>query len=135
MPVMHMEEGQMRKIWNVGWMLAASLAAMPAFADAGALAGTWTGPWYIGMSSGMATLEVAPDGSGSIALTNLEDFGAQPVPLSKVALEADAISFSAAGEGGAVLTMKLKRDAGGQQMRGNGKYAGFGARLEVKRAE
>lgn len=104
-------------------------------ADAAALQGSWTGPWYIGMSSGTAILNIAQDGSGSIALTNLSEFGAEPVALAKHSFDGKKLQFSAIGANGAPLTMNLQLGAAGKQLRGNGKHAGFGARMELKRAD
>ena len=106
-----------------------------AFADAGALRGTWKGPWYIGMSSGIASMAIAADGSGEIMLTNLDDFGSQPVALAKQSFDGKFFVFSATGASGAPLSMKLQLDDSGRHLRGNGKHAGFGARLELQRAD
>ena len=106
-----------------------------AMADTGDLHGSWKGPWYIGMSSGIVAMDIAKDGSGTIALTNLDEFGSQPIPLAKQSFDGKSLAFSAIGVNGAVLTMNLRLDADGKQLRGNGKHAGFGARMELKRAE
>src|SRR4051812_37669592 len=103
--------------------------------DSGRLAGSWKGPWYIGMSSGIAVMDLAADGSGTIALTNLEEFGAQPVPLTKQSFDGKRFNFSAIGTNGAPLVMNLQLGEGGKQLRGNGKHAGFGARMELQRAD
>ena len=111
------------------------VVAGAAFADAGALRGTWKGPWYIGMSSGIASMAIAEDGSGEIVLTNLDDFGSEPVTLAKQSFNGKFFVFSATGASGAPLSMKLKLDDSGRHLRGNGKHAGFGARLELQRAD
>ncbi len=111
------------------------VVAGAAFADAGALRGTWKGPWYIGMSSGIASMAIAADGSGEIMLTNLDDFGSQPVALAKQSFDGKFLVFSATGASGAPLSMKLQLDDSGRHLRGNGKHAGFGARLELQRAD
>jgi hypothetical protein len=116
-------------------VLAAVLAPMAALADPAALAGTWKGPWYIGMSSGLATMQVAPDGSGTLALTNMDEFGAASVPLAKSSFDGKVLKFSATGTNGAALTASLQSENGGRKLRGNGKYGGFGARLELQRAD
>jgi hypothetical protein len=103
--------------------------------DSGTLAGSWKGPWYIGMSSGIAVMDLAADGSGTIALTNLDEFGAQPVALTKQSFDGKRLSFSAIGANGAPLVMNLQLAESGKQLRGNGKHAGFGARLELQRAD
>jgi len=101
--------------------------------DIGRLAGTWKGPWYIGMSSGIAVMDLAADGSGTIVLTNLDEFGAQPVALTKQSFDGKRLTFSAVGANGAPLVMNLQLGEGGKQLRGNGKHAGFGARMELQR--
>ena len=111
------------------------VVAGAAFADAGALHGTWKGPWYIGMSSGIASMAIAEDGSGEIVLTNLDDFGSEPVTLAKQSFDGKFFVFSATGASGAPLSMKLQLDDSGRHLRGNGKHAGFGARLELQRAD
>ncbi len=123
---------------KVIWLAAMTMAIIfvgTAVADTGALQGSWKGPWYIGMSSGVVAMEIAEDGSGKIALTNLEEFGAQPVPLAKQSFDGKVFTFSATGADGAVLTMSLQLGKGGKQMRGNGKHAGFGARMELQRSD
>ena len=123
---------------KVTWLAAMTLAiilAGTAAADTSALHGSWKGPWYIGMSSGVVAMEIAGDGSGKIALTNLEEFGSQPVALAKQSFDGKVFTFSATGSGGAVLTMRLQLGEGGRQLRGNGKHAGFGARMELQRAD
>jgi hypothetical protein len=123
---------------KVIWLAAMTMAIIfvgTAVADTGALHGSWKGPWYIGMSSGVVAMEIAEDGSGKIALTNLEEFGAQPIPLAKQSFDGKVFTFSATGANGAVLTMSLRLGEGGRQMRGNGKHAGFGARMELQRSD
>ena len=123
------------KITGLAAMTMAVLFAGAAAADTGALKGSWKGPWYIGMSSGVVAMEIAADGSGNIALTNLDEFGSQPIPLAKQSFDGKIFTFSATGANGAVLTMGLRLDEGGKQLRGNGKHAGFGARMELQRAD
>lgn len=106
-----------------------------ALADAGELHGSWKGPWYIGMSSGVVAMHIAEDGSGTIALTNLDEFGSQPIALAKQSFDGKSLAFSAIGANGAVLTMNLRLYGAGKQLRGNGKHAGFGARMELQRAD
>jgi hypothetical protein len=123
----------MKKTWIAG--LAMLLAAVAALADPGELAGSWKGPWYIGMSSGMATMEIAADGSGTISLTNMDEFGAQPVPLAKQTYDGKVLRFSATGANGVPLTVGLQSENEGRRLRGNGKYGGFGSRLELQRVD
>lgn len=116
-------------------MTLAIFFAGAAIADAGALRGSWKGPWYIGMSSGIVEMDIAEDGSGKITLTNLDEFGSQPVPLSKLSFDGKLLSFSTTGANGAVLSMNLQLGADGKQLRGNGKHGGFGARMELQRVD
>lgn len=123
------------KALMAGIALIAGLAAAPVHADPVALAGSWKGPWYIGMSSGMATMELAADGSGTLALTNMEEFGDQPVAISKQAFDGQVLRFSAVGANGGALTVALQAENEGRKLRGNGKYGGFGARLELRKLD
>lgn len=109
------------------------LAIRIAIAQEGqALDGTWVGPWYRGMSSGVATLRI--DGAGgTLQLTNAETFGEEPRPLVKLVVKGDEISLRADGNGGAPLTVELKANAAGDQIKGMGKYEGFGVRMELRR--
>ena len=124
-------------------MKAKGLAAMAmaiffagaAIADSSALHGSWKGPWYIGMSSGIVAMDIAEDGSGKIALTNLDEFGSPPVLLAKQSFDGKRFTFSAIGVNGTVLVMNLQLGEGGRQLRGNGKHAGFGARMELQRTD
>jgi len=113
--------------------MVAGLVCAQAWADATSLEGTWKGPWYIGMTSGIATMEIAADGSGRIALTNLEDFGSQPVALEKVAFDGKVLAFVATGANGTPLSARLNLGADGAQLKGSGKHGSFGARLELRR--
>ena len=124
----------MRKTILAAIAMAFSLAGA-ATADTGDLHGSWKGPWYIGMSSGIVAMDIAEDGSGTIALTNLDEFGSQPIPLAKQSFDGKSLAFSAIGANGAVLIMNLRLHAAGKQLRGNGKHAGFGARMELQRAD
>jgi hypothetical protein len=125
---------EMRAIWFAALTMATVFAGT-AVADTSVLHGSWKGPWYIGMSSGVVAMQIAEDGSGKIALTNLDEFGSQPVPLAKQSFDGKLLTFSATGANGAVLTMNLRLDEGGRQLRGNGKHAGFGARMELQRSD
>jgi len=100
-----------------------------------ALRGTWEGPWYIGMSSGKARIEIDASGAGMIAFTNLENFTDRPVALEKASFDGKAFRFTASGEGAHTFSAVLQMRDGGEEMRGNGKYGGFGARVELKRAD
>jgi len=125
-----------RRIWLAAIVLAAHTWAGGAAADQlASLQGTWKGPWYIGMTSGLATMEIAADGSGTIAFTNLENFGEEPVALTKTSFDGKSFRFAASGTGGVEFSLGTQLGSGGKQLRGNGKYGGFGARLELRRAD
>lgn len=128
----------MRKAWIVAVSLLAVTLALPALSDqAGirALQGSWKGPWYIGMSSGVAKMEIAADGSGKIGFSNLDSFGEQPAALTKTSFDGSTFRFSAVGAGGSEFSAGLQLRGEGRELRGNGKYGGFGARLELRRAD
>ncbi|HZP86779.1 MAG TPA: hypothetical protein VFB54_08150 [Burkholderiales bacterium] len=95
------------------------------------LEGGWEGPWYRGMSSGKAHLEIA-NGAGTLQLSNAESFGDEPHPLSKIQFDGKALSFEARG-GGGPMAATLKLNEKGDQMKGMGKYEGFGVRFELQR--
>ena len=97
-----------------------------------ALDGTWVGPWYRGMSSGVATLRI-DGGTGTLQLTNAETFGEEPRPLVRLVVKGDQVSLRADGNSGAPLIVELKANAAGDQMKGMGKYEGFGVRMELRR--
>jgi hypothetical protein len=123
------------KVSGLVAMMAGLIFAGAAIADTSALRGSWKGPWYIGMSSGIVAMDIAGDGSGKITLTNLDEFGSQPVALAKPTFDGKSFSFSATGANGAALIMNLQLGADGKQLRGNGKHGGFGARMELQRAD
>jgi hypothetical protein len=100
-------------------------------ADASAVDGTWEGPWYRGMSSGKAVFEIK-DGSGTIQLTNAETFGDEARPLKTVEFDGRTLRFVADG-GGGPMNAALKLNERGDQMKGMGKYEGFGVRMELQR--
>ena len=123
----------MRTIWML--LLAGSAALGPGVGAAqgtAAINGTWEGPWYRGMSSGLAKLQIADNG-GTLQLTNSETFGEEPRPLVKLTVENAGVSLRADGQSGSPLTLELKLNAKGDQMKGMGKYEGFGVRLELRR--
>ena len=126
----------MIRMWGAVIVMVAATWNAAALADPPtSLQGTWKGPWYIGMSSGLAKMEIAADGSGTIEFTNLEKFGEEPVALTKTSFDGKTFRFVASGTGSGAFTVGLQLEAGGKQLRGNGKYGGFGARLELQRAD
>jgi len=126
----------MNKMWLVATFLTANTWAGVALADQlDSLQGSWKGPWYIGMTSGLAKMEIAADGSGTIAFTNLENFGEEPVALAKTSFDGKTFRFAALGTGGVAFSVGMQIGSGAKQLRGNGKYGGFGARLELQRTD
>jgi hypothetical protein len=122
---------------RIAAMVAALVLSASVAADEGTalFQGRWQGPWYIGMSSGKALLELGADGQGTIALTQLEGFGNAAVSLSRVEVGGKALRFSASGENGVEFKLKALLSSDGRKLTGNGKYGGFGARVEFQRAE
>ena len=126
----------MKRMWLGAIVLAANTWVGAAFAEELlSLQGTWKGPWYIGMTSGLAAMEIEADGSGTIAFTNLENFGDEPVALAKISFDGSTFRFAASGAGGVEISFATQLGSGAKQLRGNGKYGGFGARLELRRAD
>jgi hypothetical protein len=118
-----------------------AMLAMPGFLcgpavaqDAASLAGTWRGPWYRGMSSGVMTLEIARDGTGNVAFTNLETFGEAPVAFARAGMQGDWFEFSAVGASGRDFKARLQRAAGADALRGAGRYEGFQVRFDLQPA-
>src|SRR6266446_2157867 len=126
----------MNRMWLAAIVLAADTWVGAALADQlASLQGTWKGPWYIGMTSGLATMKIAADGSGTIAFTNLENFGEEPVVLTKTSFDGRTFRFGASGTGGVPFSAGMQVGPGGKQLLGNGKYGGFGARRELQRVD
>jgi hypothetical protein len=115
----------------------ASFALLVAIAGAASaqersrLDGLWEGPWYRGMSSGKARFEIEGE-AGTLQLSNAESFGEETRPLSNVSFDGTSFSFEARG-GGGPLKATLRLDDKGNQMKGMGKYEGFGVRFELQR--
>jgi hypothetical protein len=99
--------------------------------DTATIDGRWEGPWYRGMSSGKATFTIK-DGAGSVKLTNSESFGDEPRALSKVEFDGTVFRFEVPG-GVGPLHASLKHNDKGDQMKGMGKFEGFGVRFELTR--
>jgi len=126
----------MNKMWLAAIVLAANTWVGAVLADQlASLQGTWKGPWYIGMTSGLATMEIAADGSGTIAFTNLDDFGEEPVGLAKASFDGKTFRFAASGTGGVEFSAGMQLGSGGKELRGNGKHGNLGVRLELRRAD
>lgn len=101
--------------------------------DLGKLQGAWEGPWYRGMSSGKARFEFKGD-AATMQLSNAESFGDEVRPLGKLAFDGKSLGFEAKG-GGGPMTATLRLDDKGEQMKGMGKYEGFGVRFELQRVQ
>lgn len=98
-------------------------------ADAAALQGQWSGVWYIGMSSGKAHLHFDEAGSSHISFTNLDEFSEKDIPLSKLTIGSDSISFSVPSKYSAAFQIQLKIKPDGKILDGGGKFDGAGAKL------
>jgi hypothetical protein len=116
---------------GAGLVLSGATASRAQVADTGVIEGIWEGPWYRGMSSGKASFHIR-DRGGTVQLTNAESFGDEPKPLSAVTFDGKAFKFRADG-GGGPMTATLKLNDNGDQMKGMGKYEGFGVRFELSR--
>lgn len=122
----------MRSLIALVLALAGLLPLAAGGADDGGVAGTWRGPWYRGMTSGLVTIELAADGSGTIQFTNLENFGEAPAELRDVKVDGKNLMFSASGRSGAEFKATANVAADGSKMRGNARYEGFGVRFEAR---
>ncbi len=110
-----------------GWM-----ALMPV-ATADGLSGIWSGPWYRGMTSGTMFLEIDGDGKGQVRFTNLDNFGDDAVPLSRVKKGSAALKFSASGTGPGVFAADSQLTSDGNILKGDGEYDGFDIKFKLKR--
>jgi hypothetical protein len=112
----------------VAWSLFSSVAA------ADELSGTWSGPWYRGMTSGTMTLEIdATNEKAQVRFTNLENFGDDAVPVSKLEIAQKTMKFSAASAGTAVFVASSKLAGGGKMLKGTAEYEGFRIEFKLKR--
>jgi hypothetical protein len=121
--------GKMQKALR--WVLAILLCSAAAVCAADSIGGKWQGPWYRGMTSGLMTLELNADGSGTVRFTNLETFGEAPTALVKPETKGDSIEFTAAGASHSAFSAKARLD--GKLLRGSGRYEGFPVRFELQR--
>ncbi len=111
----------------VFWSVALPVAA------ADEMNGTWSGPWYRGMSSGIMTLSIDTSGKGLVQFTNLESFGEDAVPLSKMEVGPKALKFSAAGAGVGVFVASSSLTSEGKVLKGEAEYEGFPIEFKLKR--
>jgi hypothetical protein len=120
------------------FVVVVTLGISPAFAAqemAEALAGTWEGAWYRGMTSGQLTLEIRPDGSGSIEFTNLEMFGEEAAPFSRSRFTDSGFEFSAGRGAGGAFVGRIRHASGAERLRGEARYDGFPVTFEIRRAD
>ena len=112
----------------VAWSLFSSVAA------ADELSGTWSGPWYRGMTSGTMTLEIdAANEKARARFTNLENFGDDAVPVSKLEITDKTAKFSVASAGTAVFVASSKLASDGKVLKGTAQYEGFRIEFKLKR--
>jgi hypothetical protein len=97
------------------------------------LSGVWKGTWYLGMSSGVAELRLA-GGSGSLQMTNNENFGTEPVLLRDVSTDANVLRFRAKGSDGSTMVAALPVRVDGV-IRGAVTYGGYKLLLELSRVQ
>lgn len=104
-------------------------------ADATAVRGTWAGPWYLGMTSGIARLVLAGEGTleGSLQMTNNERFGEETIRLTEAAFDGANLRFKVTGADGKALVAELPVSGDGARMKGFGKYGGYNVRFELSR--
>ena len=101
--------------------------------DVATLQGEWSGVWYIGMSSGKAHLHFDHN-SSHISFTNLEEFGEEDIPLSKLSIDSGSVNFSVPSKYSAAFQIQLKIKSDGQTLDGGGKFDGAGAKLVFNRS-
>jgi hypothetical protein len=126
------EGSRMRTTFLMSLAAAVWIALMPVAAADG-LSGTWSGPWYRGMTSGTMTLEVDESGAGSVQFTNLDNFGDDAVPISRVEKGDAALKFRAAGAGAGVFAASSQLTSDGKVLKGDGEYDGFDIKFKLKR--
>lgn len=105
-------------------------AAVHAAGDATPEPGVWRGPWYLGMTSGVAELRLEED-SGTLALTNNENFGEGEARISGVERLPGMLRFRATGEDGKALVCQIPVTPDGGKARGFCRYGGFNLRFEL----
>jgi hypothetical protein len=120
-------------VWSAVFLLSYVLMEPLPAADMSALAGTWQGPWYRGMTSGQMTLEVAADGTGKVAFTNLETFGDAPAGVHKAEFSGQSIRFSANGASGSEFAARGSLIPSNQLLRGTARYEGFPVKFDLRR--
>lgn len=106
-----------------------------AVADQPAVAGTWAGPWYLGMTSGVAHLTLAGEGTleGTLQMTNNEKFGEEAAKLTQAAADGTTLRFKVTGADGKALVAELPVSADGTRMKGFARYGGYNMRFELTR--
>lgn len=95
-------------------------------------AALWHGPWYLGMTSGIADLNLTA-GGGTLTLTNNENFGAEPVVVSDLERGGGQLRFRALGADGKMLSCQIPVSSDAARARGFCRYGGFNLRFELTR--
>lgn len=104
------------------------------FVAADELSGKWSGPWYRGMTSGTMMLEIdATNEKAQVRFTNLENFGDDAVPVSKLEIAQKMVKFSVASAGTAVFVASSKLASDGKVLKGTAEYEGFRIEFKLKR--
>ena len=101
--------------------------------DLSPIKGSWQGPWYRGMSSGIMTLRIAPDGHSNVTFSNLESFGEASVELRHTTFDGKTIGFRAPGASALEFDAALNLSSDGAKLRGFAKYEGFKFRVELEK--
>lgn len=113
--------------------LAAALEQGACDDQATAQPGSWRGPWYLGMTSGVAVLELTDDG-GTLTLTNNEKFGEEPVRITDLERLPGSLQFRALGADGKPLECRIPVTVEGSRALGFCRYGGFNLRFEFSRS-
>lgn len=104
-------------------------------ADQASVVGTWAGPWYLGMTSGVAHLELTGEGAleGTLQMTNNEKFGEEAAKLTQAVADGTTLRFKVTGADGKALVAELPVSADGTRMKGFARYGGYNMRFELTR--
>lgn len=116
--------------------LALATAGLAHAESTAGVAGVWRGPWYLGMTSGTAELVLPMDGrdGGTLAMTNNENFGDRPLPVTDIETDGGRLRFRVKGEDGKTLAADIPMDAGQPaSLKGFARYGGFKLRFEFAR--
>jgi hypothetical protein len=99
--------------------------------------GKWKGPWRLGMSSGsmLLVLSADPKNPGTVQITNIAKFGAEPEPLTNVVVKGKYLDIKANGADSGPLKIMLELGDSGQNVRGTMTYDGFSQWFLLKRVQ